>query len=148
MADQGSGTRAMDAPVSLLWDIATDVERYPEWMSDVRSAAVGGRDAEGRADTATFTVGGFGLSSTYEVAYRYEPPERFSWTLVRSNEMRSMEGEYSFRDLGDGRTEVTYRLTVDLKIPMLGMIKRRAESTIIGHALDGLAAEAARRTGS
>ncbi|MFZ4519024.1 MAG: SRPBCC family protein [Microthrixaceae bacterium] len=147
MADQGSGTRVIEAPLDVLWDLATDVERYPEWMSDVRSAAVGGRDAAGRATEATFTVGSFGLSSTYTVAYAYDPPGSFSWTLVRSNEMRTMDGEYSFRDLGDGRTEVTYRLSVDLKIPMLGMIKRRAESTIIGHALGGLAAEAARRTG-
>ncbi|MET9499574.1 cyclase, partial [Streptomyces sp. NPDC006552] len=35
-------------------------------------------------------------------------------------------------------TEVTYSLTVDVKIPMLGMIKRKAEKVIIDRALAGL----------
>jgi len=39
---------------------------------------------------------------------------------------------------GGKKTEVTYQLTVDVKIPMLGMIKRKAEKVIIDRALDGL----------
>ena len=39
---------------------------------------------------------------------------------------------------GAGGTEVTYRLTVDVKIPMLGMIERKAEKVIIDRALAGL----------
>ena len=44
-------------------------------------------------------------------------------------------------NLGGGfncHTEVTYQLTVDVKIPMLGTIKRKAEKVIIERALDGL----------
>jgi hypothetical protein len=59
--------------------------------------------------------------------------------------MRRLDGEYRFDDRGDGTVEVTYTLTVDLKIPIIGMIKRKAEKTIIGHALDGLRKEAERR---
>ena len=33
---------------------------------------------------------------------------------------------------------MTYQLTVDVKIPMLGMIKRKAEKVIIDRALAGL----------
>jgi hypothetical protein len=36
------------------------------------------------------------------------------------------------------KTTVTYTLTVDLNMPMIGMFKRKAEKTIIGGALDGL----------
>jgi hypothetical protein len=38
----------------------------------------------------------------------------------------------------DGRTEVTYKITIDLSIPMLGMIKRRAEKVILDTALKEL----------
>jgi hypothetical protein len=38
---------------------------------------------------------------------------------------------------GDGST-VTYRLTVDVNLPMIGMFKRKAEKTIIDGALKGL----------
>ncbi len=52
--------------------------------------------------------------------------------------LRTLDGVYSLKDLDGGRTEVTYQLTVDVKIPMLGMIKRKAEKVIIDRALDGL----------
>ena len=32
---------------------------------------------------------------------------------------------------------MTYRLSVDVKIPMLGMLKRKAEKVIIDTALEG-----------
>jgi len=48
--------------------------------------------------------------------------------------MRRLDGEYVFDGI-DGVTDVTYRLIVDLVIPLPGFIKRRAESTIMGTAL-------------
>ena len=41
------------------------------------------------------------------------------------------------KDLG-GRTEVTYRLALDVSIPMIGMIKRKGEKILIDTALKGL----------
>jgi hypothetical protein len=35
-------------------------------------------------------------------------------------------------------TTVTYTLTVDINLPMIGMFKRQAEKTIIDSALKGL----------
>ena len=146
MADEGQGTKVVTAPLAVLWDVAVDVERYPEWAGDVKSVTVEERDDAGRPARATFVVGGFGLSTTYTVTYSYDEPTSFSWTLTQSNEMRRLDGTYEFADRGDGTVEVTYRLSVDLKIPMIGMVKRRAEKTIIGHALDGLQREAHRRS--
>ena len=39
-------------------------------------------------------------------------------------------------------TEVTYDLAVGIKVPMIGMLKRRAEKTIIDTALKGLKSRA------
>jgi hypothetical protein len=53
--------------------------------------------------------------------------------------LRGLDGTYKLSSLDGGkRTEVTYQLTVDVKIPMLGMIKRKAEKVIIDRALAGL----------
>jgi hypothetical protein len=41
-----------------------------------------------------------------------------------------------------GGTEVTYDLAVGIKVPMIGMLKRRAEKTIIDTALKGLKSRA------
>jgi len=145
MADQGRGSKVISAPVDQLWQVAVEVDRYPDWAGDVKSVTVDERDEAGRPARATFTVGSFGLSSTYTVEYEYDEPRSFRWHLVQSHEMRRLDGEYRFDDRGDGTVEVTYTLTVDLKIPVIGMIKRKAEKTIISHALDGLRKEAERR---
>ena len=51
--------------------------------------------------------------------------------------LKAMEGAYVLRPSGAG-TEVTYRLAVDLSIPMIGMLRRKAEKVIIDTALKGL----------
>jgi len=48
-----------------------------------------------------------------------------------------LNGSYTLEASGAG-TLVTYRLSVDVKIPMLGMLKRKAEKVIIDTALKSL----------
>jgi hypothetical protein len=48
-----------------------------------------------------------------------------------------MDGTYSLTSVGAG-TEVTYHLAVDVAIPLIGMLKRKAEKVIIDTALKGL----------
>ena len=60
-----------------------------------------------------------------------------SWSLVRATVLRAMNGSYTIaRDKGGSK--VTYRLAVDLNIPMLGMLKRKAEQQIVDTALKEL----------
>lgn len=72
------------------------------------------------------------------LGYTWTGDHEVSWTLVKSQMLRSLDGSYVLRPAGLSATEVTYRLTVDVKIPMLGMIKRKAEKVIIDRALAGL----------
>ena len=60
-----------------------------------------------------------------------------SWTLVEASVITRLDGSYELAAAGDG-TEVTYRLSVDVRIPMLGMLKRKAERVIVDAALKGL----------
>jgi hypothetical protein len=52
--------------------------------------------------------------------------------------LRGLDGSYELTAVKGGATEVTYRLTVDVKIPMLGLLKRKAEKGIIETALGEL----------
>ena len=77
------------------------------------------------------------IKDTYTLAYEWDGDDRVDWHLVKGRAMKSQDGSYELRDVG-GKTEVTYRLAVDLAIPMLGMFKRKAEKAIIDTALKGL----------
>ena len=52
--------------------------------------------------------------------------------------LKMLDGAYTLRDLGDGSTEVTYRLSLDVSIPLIGMLKRKGEKILIDTALKGL----------
>jgi hypothetical protein len=52
--------------------------------------------------------------------------------------LKGMDGTYELGPRSDGGTEVTYRLAVEISIPMIGMLKRKAEKVIIDTALKGL----------
>ena len=61
---------------------------------------------------------------------------------------RRLDGAYELAPSGDGATEITYRLVVDLKVPLPGFVKRRAEGRIMGTALRELKAASKVREGS
>ena len=52
--------------------------------------------------------------------------------------LKVMDGTYTLSETADGQTEVAYKLAVDVNIPMLGMMKRKAEKVIVDTALKGL----------
>ena len=60
-----------------------------------------------------------------------------SWALVRATVLTALNGTYTLtsRDAG---TLVEYELEVDVRIPMIGMLKRKAEKIIIDTALKEL----------
>ncbi|XRQ09316.1 SRPBCC family protein [Actinomadura welshii] len=62
-----------------------------------------------------------------------------SWILESSSLLKSLEGSYRLAPKGSS-TEVTYELAVDLAIPMIGMLKRKAERRLIDGALKDLRA--------
>jgi hypothetical protein len=60
-----------------------------------------------------------------------------SWSLVSSSLLKSLDGVYRLASKGSG-TDVTYELTVDLAIPMIGLLKRKAERRLTDTALKDL----------
>ena len=119
--------------------VVTDVERYPEWVPDVKEVAVLERDELGRARLVSFRAGAFGRSAHYVLAYDYSAaPEVLSWTQRDGDITRSLEGSYSFNESSEGVTEVMYALTIDLRVPVPGFVRRRAEGNILHAALGDL----------
>jgi hypothetical protein len=56
---------------------------------------------------------------------------------VEATLLKAMDGAYELTPNG-ATTTVTYHLTVDVNLPMIGLFKRKAEKTIIDGALKNL----------
>ncbi|MFE7236970.1 SRPBCC family protein [Streptomyces sp. NPDC057580] len=139
MAEHTSSTITIEAAPADVMGVIADFDRYPEWTGEVKEAEVLAKDEQGRAEKVRLVLDAGAIKDDHTLAYTWTGDHEVSWTLVKSQMLRAIDGSYSLAPLGDSsRTEVTYRLTVDVKIPMLGMIKRKAEKVIIDRALAGL----------
>ena len=138
MADQSTQSIVVDAPPADVMAVIADFARYPDWTGEVKEAEVLATDATGRAEQVRLVMDAGAIKDDQTLAYTWTGENEVSWTLVKSQMLRSLDGSYLLKPAGAGATEVTYVLTVDVKIPMLGMIKRKAEKVIIDRALAGL----------
>ncbi|HZF87291.1 SRPBCC family protein [Streptomyces sp.] len=139
MAEHTSSSTTIEAAPADVMAVIADFARYPDWTGEVKEAEVLKTDEQGRAEQVRLVMDAGAIKDDQTLAYTWTGRHEVSWTLVKSQMLRSLDGSYLLRPAGDGTTtEVTYQLTVDVKIPMLGMIKRKAEKVIIDRALAGL----------
>jgi len=144
MADEAHEHTTVAASPDRCYAVATDFERYPSWARDVKQVDVLERDGDGRGAKVEYRVAGLGQSIRYVLAYDFtEAPAAFSWQLVESDKLRRLDGRYGFEPDGSG-TRVTYDLTIDVSIPLPGLIRRQAARMIMGTALRELKREVER----
>ncbi|MEK4240588.1 SRPBCC family protein [Janibacter sp. FSL W8-0316] len=142
MADSTRSSTVVDASPGEVLDIIADLEAYPEWAKEIRQVEILTEDGDGWPDTASFSLDAGPIQDTYTLDYTWDVAEDgqgvASWTLVEATMLKAMDGSYTLSATADGGTEVIYELTVDLKVPMLGMLKRKAEKVIVDTALRDL----------
>jgi uncharacterized membrane protein len=138
MADATSSSIIIDAPPERVMAVIADFPAYPEWAGQVKSVEVLDSDGAGRADRVRFTMDAGPIKDSYTLDYTWAPDGRsVSWTLVKGQIQRAQNGSYVLSGTPQ-QTTVTYSLAVDLNIPMIGMLRRKAEKVIIDTALKGL----------
>jgi hypothetical protein len=120
--------------------VIADFAAYPDWATGVRSAEIVESGADGRPAAVRFELDAGVIKDRYTLSYRWDGDAAVRWDLSQPGSMISeMSGGYLLADDGGG-TKVTYELAVGLRVPMIGILKRRAEKTIVDTALKGLRA--------
>ena len=142
MAEQTTSTIVIDAAPGEVMSVIADFAEYPTWAKGVTRADVvstyDAGPASGRAEQVFFALDVSPIKDEYTLAYSWDGDRSVTWTLVEGKMLRALDGAYLLRDLGDGSTEVTYRLALDVSIPLIGMLKRKGEKILIETALKGL----------
>jgi hypothetical protein len=138
MAEQTTSSIVIHSDRATIMEVIGDFPAYPEWAKGVRTADVQATFESGWAERVFFSLDVPPIRDEYTLGYAWDGYDEVSWWLVEGKVLTHMDGTYLLRDLGDGTTEVTYRLALDLSIPLIGMIKRKGEKMIIDAALKGL----------
>ena len=137
MADQSTQSIVVDAPAADVMAVIADFDAYPTWVAAAKRVEVLETGPDGRARRVHFVLDAGAVKDDYVLDYTWEGDRRVSWRLVRGQMQKRQEGSYTLVESG-GSTTVTYAITIDLSIPMLGMIKRKAEKVILDTALKEL----------
>jgi ribosome-associated toxin RatA of RatAB toxin-antitoxin module len=141
MADRTESSVVVDAEPGDVLDVIADFDAYPDWTGAVRETEVLVTDELGWAQQVRFVLDAGALRDTYTLEYEWDVDEdglgTVTWGLVEATILKAMNGSYRLRRLDSG-TEVTYTLSVEVRMPMLGMLRRKAEKTIIDTALNEL----------
>ncbi|GAA5151404.1 SRPBCC family protein [Nocardioides marinquilinus] len=140
MPEQTTSSIVVDAPPAAVMAVIADFEAYPQWAKGVKVAEVRashGPEQDGRAKEVFFSLDVTPIKDEYTLSYTWHGDREVTWTLVEGKLLRALDGAYVLVDRG-GSTEVTYRLALDISIPLIGMLKRKGEKVLIDTALKGL----------
>ncbi|HZJ06956.1 MAG TPA: SRPBCC family protein [Nocardioidaceae bacterium] len=138
MADQTTSSIVIDADPASVMAVIADFAAYPKWVQGVKVADVVAEDSRGQVEQVYFELDASPIKDQYTLGYDWDGDSAVRWRLVEGKMLKTMDGAYELEGRGDNGTEVTYRLAVDISIPMIGMLKRKAEKVIIDNALKGL----------
>ena len=141
MADRTVSSIVVDAAPAAVLEVIADFEKYPDWTGAVKQVTVLERLPDDRGSKVRFVLDAGAIRDTYVLDYVWDFDDlgtgTLSWGLVESTVLKALDGAYTLSAV-DGGTDVRYSLAVDLRIPMLGMLRRKAEKAIIDAALNEL----------
>jgi ribosome-associated toxin RatA of RatAB toxin-antitoxin module len=139
MAIHGKATTTIDAPIGAVFALAADVEGSPAWQPEIRSAEVLQRDGEGRQVLVRTVTSGGVRDLHADLEFSYEEPHAIRWRQARGD-LKSIDGSWTFESIGEGSTQATYEMTVDLgrvlgtliRGPLVSILRHRIVETMPG----------------
>jgi hypothetical protein len=138
VADRTSSSTIVTAPRSAVMGVIADFAAYPQWATGVSAAEVVESGPGGRPARVRFALDAGLIKDSYVLAYTWDGDAAVRWRLAEAGTMvTEMSGAYLLTEDGAG-TKVSYELSVGTRMPMLGIMRRRAEKMIIDTALKGL----------
>ncbi|MQA09416.1 MAG: cyclase [Pseudonocardiaceae bacterium] len=141
MADESTQSIVVNAPPERIMAVIANFDEYPEWANAVKQVEVLSEETVGevtRAKQVRLTLDAGPVKDVYTLEYDWAPDGLMvSWHLVKGQMQKAQEGSYRLEPEGE-QTTVTYTLAVQLAIPMIGLLRRKAEKVIMDIALKDL----------
>jgi uncharacterized membrane protein len=141
-------TVEIDAPIETCFAAIIDYETFPRWQGAVVDTEVLDWDPKGRGKRVRLFIDAKVRKVDYTLDYSYEEPVRIEWDFVEGNGINAADGHYLFEDLGGERTRATYKLGLEVGIPLPGPVARRAHKSTLKGSVEDLKREAERRAAS
>ncbi|MDO9181144.1 MAG: SRPBCC family protein [Bacteriovorax sp.] len=108
-----SRTEVVDVEINKLYDVLVDYAKYPDFVDGVNGIKViSQNENSAEVEYSINMIKNF----KYIIKIKQERPTRLSWVLDSGDLFKKNDGEWKLKDLGNGKTEVSYSLDLDFKM--------------------------------
>jgi coenzyme Q-binding protein COQ10 len=136
-------TETYDVTPDKIYKAIVDYKAYPEFVAGMSSLKIIESNPTGA--TVEFSINII-KNLSYTLKLSHEENKKVSWTLVTGDMMKTNNGCWTLKDLGNGKTEVNYNLEIEFKgfLPGLGMIEKTLVNTNLPMTMKAFADRAAK----
>jgi uncharacterized membrane protein len=136
MSEFSQSTVTIEAPISDIQKTMAELDKYPEWSSQIKSAESLETDDQGRITKIKMSIDAGMMKDRVVLDYDWsQAPEKIIFSLDEADLLTSMDGAYTFKSIDSDTTEVTYELGVSLSMSIPEMMRKKAEKATIDAAL-------------
>lgn len=128
----------IEGSVAHVMRVIADVSAYPRWVQGIRWADVLTWTRSGHPSKVRMLVGPAGDADERIYSYRWPSVREVAWSLDSSKSLRSLNAAFLLTPIASQRTLVTYQLSLETKLQLVGPLRRRAELVMINRMLPGL----------
>lgn len=139
MAEFSKSTITIDSPIADVQKALFELDKYPEWSSQIKSSEALAHDDQGRITKVKMSIDAGMMKDRLTLDYDWsKAPGSLSFSLDEADLLTGMDGVYTIKAIDEDTTEVTYELEVALSMPVPAMMRQKAEKTTIDAALSQL----------
>jgi hypothetical protein len=136
MTDLSKSLISIDAPIEEVQKALFELDKYPEWSTQIKSAEALARDDQGRITKVKMSIDAGMMKDRPVLDYDWsQAPSKLSFSLDEADLLTSMDGVYTISAIDEDTTEVSYELEVSLSMPVPAMMRQKAEKATIDAAL-------------
>jgi uncharacterized membrane protein len=136
MSEFSKSTVTIEAPISDVQKTLSELDKYPEWSTQIKSAESLATDDQGRITKIKMSIDAGMMKDRVVLDYDWsQSPEKIIFSLDEADLLTSMDGAYTFKSIDSDSTEVTYELGVSLSMSIPDMMRKKAEKATIDAAL-------------
>jgi len=136
MSEFSKSTISIDAPIADVQKALFELDKYPEWSSQIKSSEALAHDDQGRVTKVKMSIDAGMMKDRLTLDYDWSnAPASLSFSLDEADLLTGMDGVYTIKAIDEDTTEVTYELGVSLSMPVPAMMRQKAEKATIDAAL-------------
>jgi hypothetical protein len=136
MAQFSKSIITIDAPIAEVQKLLFELDKYPEWSTQIKSSEALDRDDQGRVTKVKMSIDAGMMKDRLTLDYDWsQAPSKLSFSLEDADLLTGMDGIYTISSIDEDTTEVVYELEVSLSMPIPAMMRQKAEKATIDAAL-------------